>query len=520
MPKTICTNPDIDHSVLRPVCFDIARQVMEWTRATTEIPILFPGETETVAQPNSTLSGDEKTVRLPSDTKVFIEAELEYREDSQLNMAVHQDEHMPYFLDEALGISLRPIYSPSVIKLTFKLREPDKNAARRWRDDVRARIARYRDERVHTVGYYYMIPIPYVKLIRDVHKLRENVAGYGDTVTKYMLDNFVREMTPISTVAGTQTRLCISEKQGRVLGSFDFSLPEKEQKDNESSAHAVSFSYTVHLDIPIATAADFPWLVHQQFMPSEYIPTPEDLRPERVATRASKSMAAFRHFEADVRNRLERETAIRIPEFNEYRPDNPPPAMMLTTAILTTVEYEEDGVTLKPLLNLGEIDENFRYHQEWLDFLRVEREFINRYGFSPVFLGVTIGNDFLHPELYELTEDLDVILKGPPNLRQQYHVAIYLAYDPTMCDTAVYERIRFETEGIGLYVAAICPRLIMNNGIPMPTNGQYMANEVREIFERVRKCNRTYSQATHTQDSIIETKLINLLGIQVERKEG
>ena len=517
MPKTICTNPDVEHSVLRPVCFDIARQVMEWTRSTTSIPILFPGETETVAQPNSTLDND-NPVKLPSDTKLFIEAELEYREDSQYNMAVHQDEHMPYFLDPQLGVSLRPVYSPSTIKLTFKLRESDRNAARRWRDDMRARIARYRGERVHTVGYYYMIPIIYVSLLRDIHELREKNAGYGDSVAKYLRDHFIREMTTMTTVAGTQPRLCIREKQGRVLGNFDFSLPDREQKDNESSAHAISFSYTVNIDIPIATAADFPWLVHQQFLPSKYRPVPEDLRPERVGTRASKSMAAFRHFESDVRNRSERETAIRIPEFNEYRPESPPPAMMLTMAVLTTAEYD-DNKQLLPLMNLGNFDENFRYHKEWLSFIAAERKHITQYGMSPIYLGVTVGDNFLHPELYELTDDLDVVLKGEPNLRAQYHVAIYLAYDPTMCDSAVYERLRFETEGIGLYVAAVCPRLILNNGIPLPNNGQYSAREVKEIFERIRICNRTYSQATHTQDAIIETKMINILGITVERKE-
>ena len=514
----MCTIPDIEHSVLRPVVFDVVRQVMDWTRSKDKLPIAFPGEAEVVAQPNSTIDQDQDEAKLPTDTKVFIEAELEYEEDRTTNMATHQDEHMPFFFDPALGVSLRPVYCPSVIKLTFKLREPDKNAARQWRDDMRARIARYRGERLHTVGYYYMIPPVYARLLVAVQERRELIAPYGDTVAKYLRDHFAREVTTRATLSGSEKRLVVNEHQGRVSGFFDFDLPEKSQKDNESSAQALSFSYTVKLDIPIAVAADFPWLVHQQFLPSEFYVSPEDLRPEKVATRASKSMAAFRHFEADVRNRSEKETAIRIPAGNEYRPENPPSHMMLTMAVLTTMANDETG-NLLPMMNLGNFDANFHYHQEWLDFIRGEREHITKYGASPLYLGVTVGDNFVHPELYELTEDLDVVFKGTPNFRAQYHVALYASTDPSMLDGDSYERFTDDPEGLWLFVMVVCPRLITNNALPQPTNGRYTVAEVKEIMEKVRMCNRSYSQAGLLNDGVISMKLVDLLGIDVERRK-
>lgn len=518
MPKTICTNPDVEFSVLRPICFDIARQVAEWTRASNDIPVLFPGEAEVIAQPNSTIDADQ-VVKLPSGQKIFIEAELEYDENSQLNMAVHQDEHMPYFEDKALGVSLRPVYSPSTIRLNFKLRENDRSAAKRWRDDMRARIARYRGERVHTVNYYYMVPIVYVRLLRKIHELRESNAGYGDTASAYIRNHALRELTTMSTMSGTQARLCVKEAQTRVLGNFDFSLPEKEQKDNETSAHSISFSYTVRVDIPIATAADFPFLVHQQFIPEEFMPVPEDLRPERVASRASKSMAAFRYFEADVRNRLERETTIRIPEFNEYRPSDTINDSILAMAVLTTVEYDSEGKLL-PLLNLADIDENFRYKDEWLEFLRTDHQRLSSRYMAPVYIAVTRGEHFLHPSMYTVTEDLDVVLTRSPDLRQTYYVAMYLLKDPSIIPGDYYATARNSVEGLRMYAQAVCPRLARSGGIPADRNGSYIDNDIRTLFDRIRICNRSNSQATHLHDAVIESKLINQLCIGVERKDS
>lgn len=517
MPKTICTNPDTEFSVLRPIVFDIARQVAEWTRSSSNIPVLFPGEAEVVAQPNSTIDNGEN-LKLSSSEKIFIEAEMEYDENSQLNMAVHQDEHMPYFEDRALGVSLRPVYSPTTIRLNFKIREKDRSAARRWRDDMRARIARYRGERVHTVHYYYMVPIIYVKLLRHIHQLRENNAGYGDTASAYLREHALRELTTMTTIAGTQPRLCVKEAQARVMGNFDFALPEREQKDNETSAHSISFSYTVRVDIPIATAADYPILVHQQFLSEEFLPTVEDLRPERVASRASKSMAAFRYFEADVRNRPQRETTLRIPEYNEFRPNDQINDSLLALAVLTTVEYGSDGQLL-PLMNLADFDEDFQYYPEWIEFLKADHERLSHRYMSPVHIAVTRGEDFLHPSMYEVTADLDVVLKGKPDLRQQYHVAMYLLKDPTIIPGNYFEHAKNSVTGLGLYARAVCPRLERSGGIPAPREGAYIAQDVRTLFDRIRICNRSNSQATHLQDAIIETKLINQLCLRVQRKE-
>lgn len=516
MPKTLTTNPDTEFSALRPICFDVARQVATWIRSSSDIPVLFPGEAEVVAQPKSTIDSD-SFVKLPSEQKIFIEAELEYDENSQLNMAVHQDEHMPYFEDKALGVSLRPVYSPSIIRLNFKVRENDRNAARRLRDDVRARIARHRGERIHTVHYYYMMPIIYVKLLRHIHALREKQHGYGDTVGEYIRNHSLRTITTMATLSGTQARLCVKEAQTRVLGNFDFTFPEKEQKDNDSSAAAISFSYTIRLDLPIATAADFPLLVHQQFIDAMFLPDIEDIRPEQVASRASKSMAAFRYFEADVRNRQRRETTIRIPAHNEYRPTASVNDCLLAMTALTTVEYDESG-NLLPLLNLGELDQNFRYKDEFLDLLYTDRERLPHRYMAPVHIAVTVGDNFLHPELYRITENLDVVLTGTPNMRAMYHVAMYLVKDPTIISGDYFEHATGPTGGLSIYADAVCPSIVRNNGLPADREGEWFAQDIRTLFERIRICNKSNSQATHLEGAIIEQKLVNKLTISTGKK--
>ncbi len=524
MPKSLTTNPDINHSYIRPVIFDIARQVLKWTGQSPEIPILFTGESEVAYQPNSTIDEEKRSIRLPSDLKFYIEVEEDYNTDKLLSIATLQDENAPYFHDDKIGIALRPIYSPAIIRLNFKLREQDSNRIRRWRDDMRLRIAQGRDHRQHVITYYYLVPIEYQNMLRHFHALREATAGYGDVYEQWLFDNSVPAVTEMVTMGGSQPQLVVTETASRVHGHFDFDVPEKASKDNDTSAHSIAFSYIVHCDVPLATAASYPPVVHNQHIDMKYIPKREDNTPEFVASRGSVSTVALRYFEKDVGIRPTFETGYRIPYYNDYRVSNEPGRCIRVLSALTSIALDDLGNQL-PILNLKELKGEV-YNDAWLRLLSNEHKYLNQYTTSLVYMVVTEDNEILHHSRYHVTKDLDIILTTPGDLRRMYHVGMYILRDPTMIVNP--DRMLDENDVL-TYVKVACPSLYNSGKLPVAFDGMFTPEQVRWIFDRVRRCNNSWSQVILGDDkdgydsdgasSVVQTNRVGKFTVEIGKKD-
>lgn len=515
MPKSLTTNPDINHSYIRPVVFDIARQVLKWTGQNPEIPILFTGESEVAYQPNSTIDAEKRNIRLPSDLKFYIEVEEDYNMERLLSIATLQDEQMPYFHDKDIGITLRPVYSPAVIRLNFKLREQDSNRIRRWRDDMRLRIGQGRDQRQHIATYYYLVPVEYQNMLKHFHQLRENKAGYGDEYEEWLFNNSTQAVTEMVTMGGTQAQLVVSETASRILGAFDFDVPEKAQKEGDTSAHSIAFSYIIHCDIPLATTASYPPVIHNQHIDMKYIPVKEDNTPEVVASRGSVSTVALRYFEKDYNNRPTYETGYRIPYYNDYRVGMEPRYCIRALSALTSIAEDDLGNQV-PILNLKEL-KHVVYNDAWLRLLSNESKWLNTYTASLVYLVVTENNEILHPSRYYVTKDLDVILTTPGDYRKMYHVGMYILRDPTMIVNP--DRL-VDAEDLLTYVKVACPNLYYSGLLPEAFDGYFTPEQVRWIFERVRRCNNSWSNIDLSNDAEIQNNRVGHLTVEIGRREN
>ena len=458
MPKVLYPIEDTKESITRPVVFDVARRVQEWT-GMPGVPILFPGETEVAVQPGSTINNETSFNKLESQSLWRISIEEETDKDRILATAVHQTDHGEFFLDEKLGIFMRPMYSQTNLTLNFEMRATDKNTAERWRQDIRARVSTNLDVREHTINYHYLVPIEYEEFLSHVHDLREAQAGYGEDYETWIKNCFTRNMTILTNQGGGVSRWAVREQQARVIGLCDFEgEPEKGSKEGETSQWLLTFSYKVMFEKPVAVSADFPLLIHNQLIDERFVPINPIDTARQYAARSSRSATAMGAFEVDVLARPTVLSGIRLPDYHEFYPSTVFRKTLQVVSALLFIEPDENnpGTTgKKELLDLRTMDDEFQFRDEFIDFLESESQWLNKYGESLVNVCVYKGDVPLHHSCFKVTPDLKVVMTDPPDLRSIYYVRISLITDPTILSDRARDRAREHVDGLLLVGSAV-----------------------------------------------------------------
>ena len=123
MPNISLPIEDIHDSVERPVVFSIVREVLELTELSDKTPISFYDDEGKSAQLGSLINSDPNRVnKWPFDERVRIEVEEDFDPASMLTIHTQQPENIPIFLDDTLGIVIKPIYSPTKVVINFNYR--------------------------------------------------------------------------------------------------------------------------------------------------------------------------------------------------------------------------------------------------------------------------------------------------------------------------------------------------------------------------------------------------------------
>lgn len=368
MPKLYLPVPEIEKSITRPVVLDIIRQVKEITGISDDTKEIFLGDARSALQPGSTVDSDIlDNTNISASRQLTIEVAESYSEGYLGTVAIAQTEQIPIFVDDNLGIVLKPIYTPRNFDITVRYRNPSKNQAKAWRDNIYMHVNHLRNINSHTATYHYSIPKAFMILLEELHRMRENVAGYGEDFDTYFHNNVTRRVTEATTLAGTAKEFVIPERQFRIQGTFNFTeAPEKEQMGGETSMWISEFTYQVTIDIPAGMHVNYPVMVHNQLLDEKFIPKePEDDTKHDKAF--ARSLRAIHYFEVPyMTDRAKpREDMIRIPDFDDWRADNAPPGLYPVFSALC--ELLPDNKKL--LLNLNELGD-YAIDEELLEFFK------------------------------------------------------------------------------------------------------------------------------------------------------
>jgi hypothetical protein len=477
MPNVSMTLPETTQSVSRPIIFEIVEQVKKITCIPPETRIFFPGDSLKMYQPGSSIDSNNRDANLGSDRIIFIEVVEKFNENGIATAAVGRVEHASVFVDQELGVYISPVYVSSDVEINFKYRTRSKTEAINWINDVEMRAASMRDVNVHGVTYHYLLPMPYLDLIKTVHELRENVAGYQEMFEEYVVAHSSNRLTLIGDLANKSCSLGISERQTKIYGRFEFGiLPEKPERDNDAAVWTVSFTYKFSYEKPVGCDAKYPIMVHNQLLPAEYtvIESPNG-NDDNINKRYSLSIGSLQFFEAEsqIEHYLDPSGALCLPlhdEFNQY--DTP-----VGTGTILTALCELDPAFPKEMLGLNELG-CMDIDSDVLDFIREsEYLYIGQFYQSILQIHLYRGAALAGNGSLSCTADLKVSSKDDLSLRVMNRVRFAVVTDLTLLPQAAIDRLLKYPKVFIKLMGAVNEILRDNPGIKMLGDRSYVSKE-------------------------------------------
>lgn len=444
MPNISLPLDDLHDSVERPVIFSVVRELLEATEISDQTSISFYDDEGKAAQVGSLITSDPaKRNKWPFDERVRIEVDEEFDPNSFYSIHTKQPEHIPIFKDEDIGAIIRPIYSPTKVSITFTYRARDKNQAMRWRNNIRAKTAMYADINLHEISYHTHLQEEFIVIVKELHRLRENVAGYGDAFDTYFAQHLSDKASIKTNLGGNAVLWGVDERQIRVQGLFDFEgAPEKGEKDGSNDAWSISFTYKFEYQKPILMNMVYPIVVHNQVLSSKFRPSEKAYRLEDQNRSFSLSNRAYNAFESDTRVLTYKgNDGLSIPAFDEFAPKSILPSTVNVMTCLVVVDTAIGGNPRK-LMNLGELGD-VNLNPTVLSFIRqVEHSFLGNDYQSVFSLSLYRHGTLIQTGSLYVDQNLDIYSNFDLDLRKTYRIRLGLVTNFSYLKKEALDRIR------------------------------------------------------------------------------
>ena len=351
--------PETEQTIIRPIVIDMINQIKVMTKIDNNIKVLFPGDIGKMHQAGSTIDNDNREPLLATSKYILITVDEQYDQDNIYTSIVNKVEQPPIFVDRNLEVMIRGVYIKSNITINVIFKTPNKTETKRWIDEIRTKLSGpiMRDINLHTLHYSYSIPEPFLKLLKVIHRQREEIDGYGDNFNEYLKNHSTNKLTFVGDLGNKHRKSVVAETQFKIIGSFDFDeLPEKPEKD-DSSSWSIKFSYKFNFQKPIACNMHYPIMIHNQLLPPEYLTFYSSYYdPNNVPTQYTVSLAAMSHFDVQkiTKEILNKYGYIKLPLFDDFI--LPPPCVFSGTKSIFIALCSLQLPNKKLLLNIKELD--------------------------------------------------------------------------------------------------------------------------------------------------------------------
>jgi hypothetical protein len=441
MPNISLTVQDTKQSILRPVVSAVVNQIKKITGLGDGVTVRMPGDLERMAQPGSSLGEDANDgTQSPYRDGVSIEVSEDYITDRILSTVTWSEDMLPIFSDRLIGVYLKPIMSPTEVTISIKFKSASSSAVARWRDDIRMRTSMGREQNIHRFTYHYAIPEDLLKVIHEIHRLRESVAGYGEDFSTYLKNNSTTSLTEIANLNGQEVSWAVAETQGRIVGRFDFeAFPEKPVKDDDGQTFTIGFNYKFSFDKAIACNLRYPPMVHNQVLVDTLIPDKSQTDEDNYDRTYTASSEAFGFFESyRVYERAFPNYTIAIPAFDEFTPDGIVPKTLAVFNALCAISDDNK----RDLFNFNELGDTV-IDEDILNFImKSEYPFMAKPYASILHVSLYRSMSLTNDKMITVDSLGSVVATEDLSVRQSHRARFSIVGDLNMLDKKALVRLR------------------------------------------------------------------------------
>jgi len=508
MPKVTRQLPEGYEAISRPVAVDMIKAIVRHLGLEGRTQIQFNGDTVTAPQPGSRLEDQNNNASAPRfDSHQKVEAMLseDFMDREVLATAITQKNNPVVFLDRPLAVSMKPVYHMVEGTLSFTARFPDQVSAEQWKKRMLRHISQGRNEMYHEVHYQYPIPKEFIAILHEIHRLRENNAGYGEDLGTWLRACFNPRITTLTTMAGTEPLLAFDEVQQAVIGWFDWELPPKEDKSSEPGATwTAQFDYKYQYEQITGMVLDYPIIVHNQFLDECWrgrnTPYELDRRPAYMSM-AKHFYQAMRGFKGGYVETME---GIVYPDFDEWRPLRVPSNTLRVMSLMIQVDPTDPSL----VLNLNDL-KHWHINPVVLDYMLANRQWLTKHHFTPLLVAMYIDNEPMEERLITVDENGDVRTTTPMNERHQYHFVLHALIDLTQLSSDRADALRRSPEACLLFLQSLDPRLAPNGLLPAVIGGRMVSRPGwLKTLAHIRTSNPIYQNAPEMGRFTVGTYLL------------
>ena len=484
MPKLIIPIADLDQSVTRPIMTQVVDQLKRESQLPADVLVWYPGADGATLQPTSVIApdpnfvsqeGSQQVNRIGANAQVTIEVTEDFDLDFVLSSPTFIPENLFIFKDPALGIFLKPAYVRTDVTIQVHFRAQSATQAAQWRSLMRQRIGMNADVRLYDLMYSFYVAPTYLTILQELFRLRNNVAGYGDTFDEYLRAHLVPKATQISDMAGTASNLrwTIPETQIRVPGYWDFDgFPEQGTRDEKGGTWTATMAFKFKYDRPTTQVMFYPLMVHNQLLAKKFRPDMRSWENRHSNPGWSLTANALRPFEGNLSQVPNKATeGYRIPWFDEFIPAMTIPQTKNVITSLLSIDVTNPNA-LFSLKDMGD----FTLDPDIEAFMVGEAPYMTKVGQSVFALTLYQGVNMMTDSVLSVDSDLNVTSTITLDLRQVYHVRLAIHYDLLAIFPAAQKRMQQHCAAANKIITALDGRIKLRPGLPICSSSDTMSS--------------------------------------------
>lgn len=433
MPTIVYEIPETYSNISRPVTHGITKDLMKKLQLPKDIAIRYPGLSDFNPQAGTTIGSEDKDVVTNFTGRVEIEAEELYLEGGLLTTAIKRFDNNYIFNDPKLGVIMKPVYTKTECKISFKYSAENRTKAVQWRDNIRGRMSQGMQALLHEIIYHYSAPYGYQQILESIHHKREAICGYGEDFLTWLENNYNERMTVLTNLDGSRGLISIPEKQIGVQGWFDFETePELATKGKDGGEWVVDFLYTFQYDKVTQMVLSYPIVIHNQLMDDRYLNHEQIYNPYDQLRKPSHSGFLNDTFSNSNYSPEFSFVGVKIPYYDDWMPVGNVYKTIPVFTALVAIDLEDDCQVVN-LLDLGETS----LTQSVINYIYRNREQLPYYLADVFHLTFYKSDIAVHEDSVYIDEDLNVRSTNPLDPRDIHHVRLSVTCDlRVLCDAA------------------------------------------------------------------------------------